>query len=81
MDSSEQSGEDVSVKLSRIRLATGEHMVTSKQVSPHAFSVVEVDFANVDAARSSVKGALEGARGVQPHLPAVHLPRRGQRAT
>ena len=72
MDSSEQSGEDVSVKLSRIRLATGAHMVTSKQVSPHAFSVVEVDFANVDATRSGVKGAWKEREGFSlTYLPFI----------
>ncbi len=43
------------VKLSKIRKLTGAHMVMSKSVSPHAFSVVEVDFANVDATRNRVK--------------------------
>ena len=47
---------------------------------PHAFSVVEVDYANVDAARGAVKDEWQGAGGLQPHLPAVHHPGRGRRA-
>jgi 2-oxoglutarate dehydrogenase E2 component (dihydrolipoamide succinyltransferase) len=58
------SGErDSVVKLSKIRQLTGSHMVMSKSVSPHAFSVVEVDFANVDAARSKVKAAWKTNEG------------------
>ena len=52
------SGErDTSVPLSKIRKLTGNHMVMSKTVSPHAFSVVEVDFANVDVTRNDGQGA------------------------
>ena len=43
------------IKLSKIRKLTGEHMIMSKAVSPHTFSVVEVDYANVDVVRSRVK--------------------------
>ena len=39
---------DESVKLSKIRTLTGDHMLMSLATSPHAFSVVEVDYANVD---------------------------------
>jgi 2-oxoglutarate dehydrogenase E2 component (dihydrolipoamide succinyltransferase) len=38
-------------------------MVMSKGVSPHAFSVVEVDYANVEAARSKVKGEWRTTEG------------------
>ncbi|MAN34177.1 MAG: dihydrolipoyllysine-residue succinyltransferase [Acidimicrobiaceae bacterium] len=51
------------VPLSKIRQLTGDHMVASKATSPHVLSVVEVDYANVDRARSAVKddfGATEG---------------------
>src|SRR4051794_36099312 len=43
------------VKMSKVREMTGDHMVMSKGVSPHAFSVVEVDYANVDDTRSARK--------------------------
>jgi 2-oxoglutarate dehydrogenase E2 component (dihydrolipoamide succinyltransferase) len=54
---------DSVVKLSKIRQLTGSHMVMSKGVSPHAFSVVEVDYANVDAARGRVKAEWKAAEG------------------
>ncbi|MFM7095466.1 MAG: biotin/lipoyl-containing protein, partial [Actinomycetota bacterium] len=46
-----EDGREKRIKLSKIRKLTGEHMVMSKSVSPHTFSVVEVDYANVDRAR------------------------------
>jgi pyruvate dehydrogenase E2 component (dihydrolipoamide acetyltransferase) len=54
---------DTVVKLSKIRKVTGSHMVMSKGVSPHAFSVVEVDFANVDIARNKVKAEWKATEG------------------
>jgi pyruvate dehydrogenase E2 component (dihydrolipoamide acetyltransferase) len=54
---------DSTVKLSKIRKLTGSHMVMSKGVSPHAFSVVEVDFANVDITRNQVKGEWKSTEG------------------
>ena len=54
---------DSTVKLSKIRKLTGSHMVMSKGVSPHAFSVVEVDFANVDVTRNEVKAEWKAAEG------------------
>ncbi len=49
-----------SIKLSKIRRLTGEHMVASKATSPHALSVVEVDCAGTwirvrDAAKAEWK--------------------------
>ncbi|MGZ4804805.1 MAG: dihydrolipoamide acetyltransferase family protein [Ilumatobacteraceae bacterium] len=54
---------DSTVRLSKIRKLTGSHMVMSKSVSPHAFSVVEVDFANVDVARNAVKAEWKATEG------------------
>ncbi len=54
---------DSTVGLSKIRKLTGSHMIMSKAVSPHAFSVVEVDFANVDATRSAVKTEWKKSEG------------------
>ncbi len=51
------------MRLSKIRKLTGNHMVMSKGVSPHAFSVVEVDFANVDIARNQVKNEWKATEG------------------
>ncbi len=58
--------------LSKIRKLTGSHMVASKATSPHAFSVVEVDFANVDRTRTAVKGAFKQAEGFSlTYLPFI----------
>ena len=60
------------VKLSRIRKLTGAHMVMSKGVSPHAFSVVEVDYANVDRARGAVKDEWKQDEGFSlTYLPFI----------
>jgi 2-oxoglutarate dehydrogenase E2 component (dihydrolipoamide succinyltransferase) len=63
---------DEVVKLSKIRRLTGEHMVMSKAVTPHAFSVVEVDFANVDRTRAAVKEEWKAAEGFSlTYLPFI----------
>jgi 2-oxoglutarate dehydrogenase E2 component (dihydrolipoamide succinyltransferase) len=67
------SGErDTTISLSRIRKLTGAHMVMSKGVSPHAYSVVEVDYANVDRARSGVKEGWKQTEGFSlTYLPFI----------
>ena len=67
------SGErDDSVRLSKIRKLTGAHMIMSKGVSPHAFSVVEVDYANVDATRAEVKSEWKVGEGFSlTYLPFI----------
>jgi 2-oxoglutarate dehydrogenase E2 component (dihydrolipoamide succinyltransferase) len=63
---------DTSVPLSKIRRLTGDHMVMSKATSPHAFSVVEVDFANVDVVRSNVKADWKHTHGFSlTYLPFI----------
>ncbi len=63
---------DTSVPLTKIRKLTGSHMVMSKSVSPHAFSVVEVDYAHVDATRSAVKAEWKAAEGFSlTYLPFI----------
>ena len=63
---------DTSIRLSKIRQLTGDHMVMSKAVSPHAFSVVEVDFANVDIARNPVKADWKAQHGFSlTYLPFI----------
>ena len=63
---------DGSVRLSKIRQLTGAHMVTSKAVSPHAFSVVEADFANVDVVRNKVKADWRTQHGFSlTYLPFI----------
>ena len=47
-------------------------MVMSKATSPHAFSVVEVDFANVDATRSTMKAEFKATEGFSlTYLPFI----------
>ena len=66
------SAGDTRVPLSKIRKLTGDHMVTSKATSPHAFSVVEVDFDNVDATRSAVKAEWKAQHGFSlTYLPFI----------
>ena len=63
---------DEVVPLSKIRRLTGSHMVVSKTTAPHAFSVVEVDYANVDLARNAVKDAFKSAEGFSlTYLPFI----------
>jgi 2-oxoglutarate dehydrogenase E2 component (dihydrolipoamide succinyltransferase) len=63
---------DTVVPLSKIRKLTGEHMVNSLATSAHAFSVVEVDYANVDAVRSTVGGEWKAAEGFSlTYLPFI----------
>jgi 2-oxoglutarate dehydrogenase E2 component (dihydrolipoamide succinyltransferase) len=63
---------DEVVKLSKIRKLTGSHMVMSKGVSPHAFSVVEVDFANVDVCRNKAKAEWKATEGFSlTYLPFI----------
>jgi pyruvate dehydrogenase E2 component (dihydrolipoamide acetyltransferase) len=67
------SGErDSTTRLSRIRKLTGAHMVMSKGVSPHAYSVVEVDYANVDRVRGAVKDEWKQHEGFSlTYLPFI----------
>ena len=47
-------------------------MVMSKATSPHAFSVVEVDFAKVDVTRSKMKGEWKSSEGFSlTYLPFI----------
>jgi pyruvate dehydrogenase E2 component (dihydrolipoamide acetyltransferase) len=63
---------DTSVKLSKIRRLTGDHMVMSKATSPHAFSVVEADFAKVDVTRSKLKDEWKATEGFSlTYLPFI----------
>ena len=63
---------DSSVKLSKIRQLTGDHMIMSKATSPHAFSVVEIDFANVDIVRKAVKNDWKAQHGFSlTYLPFI----------
>jgi pyruvate dehydrogenase E2 component (dihydrolipoyllysine-residue acetyltransferase) len=63
---------DEAVKLSKIRKLTGTAMLASKNTSPHAFSVVEVDYHNVDVTRTKVKDHWKAAEGFSlTYLPFI----------
>ncbi|MDQ3543786.1 MAG: 2-oxo acid dehydrogenase subunit E2, partial [Actinomycetota bacterium] len=63
---------DEAIKLSKIRKLTGSAMIASKTTSPHAFSVVEVDYHNVDITRGKQKGAWKAAEGFSlTYLPFI----------
>jgi 2-oxoglutarate dehydrogenase E2 component (dihydrolipoamide succinyltransferase) len=63
---------DEVVALSKIRQATGAHMVASKAISPHVLSVVEVDYANVDLTRLRVREEFKAQEGFSlTYLPFI----------
>ena len=63
---------DEVVALSKIRQATGIHTLMSKDAIPAAFSVVEVDFANVDATRLRQKDEFKATEGFSlTYLPFI----------
>ena len=60
------------IALTKIRKLTGSHMIMSKSTSPHAFSVVEVDYANVDRARTAIKEFWKAGEGFSlTYLPFI----------
>ena len=63
---------DEVVALSKIRQITGAHMLMSQTVSPHALSMVEVDYSNVDATRLRLKDEFKEAEGFSlTYLPFI----------
>ncbi len=58
------------VELNKIRQLTGEHMVASKAISPHAVTIVEVDFEGVDRVRRAVREQFRSEEG----FPLTYLP-------
>ena len=60
------------IALTKIRKLTGSHMIMSKSTSPHAFSVVEVDYANVDRVRTAIKESWKAGEGFSlTYLPFI----------
>ncbi len=65
------AGETV-VPLTQVRKAIAEHMVRSRQTSPHAYVMVEVDMSAVSRIRDREKAAFEARHGVKlTFLPFV----------
>lgn len=66
------TGRDTIVPLSNIRRITGEHMVRSKQVSPHVLTAVEVDFEGVEQVRRAHREAFKAEHGFSlTYLPFI----------
>lgn len=57
------SGGDEIIEMDRMRRLIAEHMVMSKQTSPHVTSFVEADVTNIVQWRDKVKGAFEKKEG------------------
>ena len=63
---------DTVVPLSQVRRSIAEHMVRSRQTSPHAYVMVEVDMSAVSRIRDREKAAFEQRHGVKlTFLPFV----------
>ncbi len=63
---------DSVVPFSNVRRRTAEHMVRSKQTSPHAFIAAETDFENVERVRRSHGGRFRAEEGFSlTYLPFV----------
>ncbi len=68
----QSSERETIIPLTKIRKLTAAHMIMSQAVSAHAFSVVEVDYANVDATRNEVKDQWKQAEGFTlTYLPFI----------
>ena len=68
----QSSERETIIPLTKIRKLTAAHMIMSQAVSAHAFSVVEVDYANVDATRTQVKDQWKQAEGFTlTYLPFI----------
>ncbi|MBV9101752.1 MAG: 2-oxo acid dehydrogenase subunit E2 [Candidatus Dormibacteraeota bacterium] len=66
------SAEDTVVPLTSVRRAIAEHMSRSKQTSPHAYLMVEVDMSAVSRARARARDEFEQRYGVKlTFLPFV----------
>jgi 2-oxoisovalerate dehydrogenase E2 component (dihydrolipoyl transacylase) len=63
---------DTVVPLTQVRKAIADHMVRSRQTSPHAYVMVEVDMSSVSRIRDREKAAFEQRHGVKlTFLPFV----------
>jgi pyruvate dehydrogenase E2 component (dihydrolipoamide acetyltransferase) len=61
---------DETIPFDNIRRRTAEHMVRSKETSPHAYTSMEVDYERVDRARRSVQSEWRAREG----FPLTYLP-------
>jgi len=61
---------DETIPFDNIRRRTAEHMLRSKQTSPHAYTSMEVDYERVDRARRNAQEEWRGREG----FPLTYLP-------
>jgi 2-oxoglutarate dehydrogenase E2 component (dihydrolipoamide succinyltransferase) len=61
---------DETIPFDNIRRRTAEHMVRSKETSPHAYTSMEVDYERVDRARRTVQSEWRAREG----FPLTYLP-------
>ena len=60
------------VRLNNIRRRTAEHMVRSKQTSPHVLTAIEIDYEGVEQVRRSHKAAWKAEEGFSlTYLPFI----------
>ena len=65
-------GDDSVVPLNRIRRRTADHMVMSKQTSPHVLTAIEVDYEGVEKVRRASKQAWKAEEGFSlTYLPFI----------
>jgi 2-oxoglutarate dehydrogenase E2 component (dihydrolipoamide succinyltransferase) len=64
---------DTRVAMDSMRRSIAEHMVRSKQVSPHVYSVTEADISKLVAYRERVKSGFEQREGVKLTLTPFFL--------
>jgi 2-oxoglutarate dehydrogenase complex dihydrolipoamide succinyltransferase (E2) component len=69
----ESGAGDVRIVMDTMRRSIAEHMVRSKQVSPHVYSVTEADVSNIVAYRDRVKSAFEQREGMKLTLTPFFL--------
>jgi pyruvate dehydrogenase E2 component (dihydrolipoamide acetyltransferase) len=66
------SADDTEVPFTNIRRRTGEHMVASKETSPHVITAVEVDFEGVETARGLFGAEFKASEGFSlTYLPFI----------
>ena len=67
------AGESHYVAFNSIRRATADHMARSAQSSPHAMTVMEIDYENVEKARSAHRESWRAEHGFSLTLSLIHI--------
>ena len=70
--SNDSSDDQSTIPFDNIRKITADHMVLSKQLSPHVLQAVEADFYKIDAIRSSIQEEWKSKNGFSlTYLPFI----------